>query len=156
MASLSKLIEPLLPALQAERSLTLFTIAVSWKGDADQVLPRRLCQELRQVIVRCTLPERDVLLPQTSDGCPGELAFMLAAASELGAGVLSKRLRDQMQRWEQIQHTGLALSVSYKFLDLTSRESDGGDDLLQIVVRRVEESLQAERRTRALDRRESS
>jgi PAS domain S-box-containing protein len=157
VASLRKLIEPLIPALETERSLALVTISVTWKANAHKDLPNRLCHELRELISRCTLPDRDVLLPRTGNNCHDELCFILAVANEVGAGVLSRRLHGQLHRWEHIQHTGLAFSVSYKFLDLSSRDAEAcGDDLLQIAVRRVEEAMQAERGARVHEHQESS
>lgn len=145
-----------MPALEAERSLALFTISVSWKGEPGKNLPSGICRELRELISRCTLPDRDVLLPQTGNRCPDELCFILAAANDVGARVLSKRLRGQWHRWEQMQHIGLAFSVDYKFLDLSSRETDAcGDGLLNVVVRRAEEAMQAARRGNTHEHRES-
>jgi hypothetical protein len=108
-------------------------------------------------VLRCTLPERDVLLPRTGNRSHDDLCFILAAANEVGAGVLSKRLHGQLHRWEHIQHTGVTFSVSYKFLDLGSPGAGArGDDLLHMVVRRAEDAMQAEQRAKAHPDQESS
>lgn len=145
VASLSSLIAPLLTFLPSKHSLALFTVSAGCGEGADKTPPLRLCHEVRQVVQQCTLPDLDVVLPHNGSKPLAGRCLILAVADELGAEVLARRLREQLQRWEQGQQTGITFSVTYKFLDLPPQGPQGyGEDVLQIISARVEESVKKE------------
>ena len=147
IASLSPLIAPLIGKLESSLySAALFTVCASSDAGSgnSKTPPDRLCQEMRQVVQRCTLPDLDVVLPKTGSG-PSGRCFVLAVAHDAGAKVLAKRLREQLQQWEQSQRTGLAFSVTYTFLDLPPRTPDtGGKEWLLAITRTVEALINCE------------
>ena len=147
IASLSSLIAPLIGKLETSLySAALFTVGASSDAGSgkSKTPPDRLCQEMRHVVQRCTLPDLDVVLPKTGSGQSGR-CFVLAVAHEEGAKVLAKRLREQLQQWEQSQRTGLAFSVTYTFLDLPPRTPEtGGKEWLRAITRTVEALINSE------------
>jgi len=53
-----------------------------------------------------------------------ELFFVVASANEKGAEVLTKRIKDQLGRYEGMQQASLSFSVSYNLLDLNLIDTD--------------------------------
>jgi len=76
---------------------------------------RKQCLDLLQ---RCILPDKDVLLPSMGQPEMGDFFFILAAADQAGVNVLLKRIREQAGRCPELStHTVLnasaqALSIS--------------------------------------------
>jgi Histidine kinase-, DNA gyrase B-, and HSP90-like ATPase len=147
IASLSPLIAPLIGKLETSLySAALFTVWASFDAGSGKAKtpPDRLCQEVRHIVQRCTLPDLDVVLPKTGSGQSGR-CLVLAIANDEGAKVLAKRLREQLQHWEQSQRTGLAFSVTYTFLELPPRTPQtDGKELLMRVSRTVEALINSE------------
>jgi signal transduction histidine kinase len=78
----------------------------------------------RTLLQRCLLPDLDVILPKMGSGYTQELFFVVACANKQGAEVMSKRVREQFRRCEQLQEAGLTFTVSYSFLSPTSRSAN--------------------------------
>jgi PAS domain S-box-containing protein len=140
VASLSGLIAPLIGLLPSKKSLALLTVSARCGANDGQPPPRRLWHEIRQVVQNCTLPELDVLLPDSRAKENEGRCFVAALADQVGAEVLASRLREQLRRWEQTQQTGMTFSVSYQFLNLPATEPCG-TDLLQIISSQLKELL---------------
>ena len=140
-ASLSSLIAPLLPKLRSSGySAALFTVTASRGAvGAKTSPPEGLCHEVRQVVQRCTLPDLDVLLPKTGGTQKAGRCLIFAVTKADGAQVLTNRLREQLQRWEQNQRTGLVFSVDYTFLELPPGLAEAGnEELLTAVTHHLE------------------
>jgi hypothetical protein len=78
---------------------------------------RRACLELLQ---RCILPDKDVLLPSMGQVRVGEFFFILAAADAAGTEVLVKRIREQVTRCSEVSANAV--------LDVTSHLLEFSDD----------------------------
>ncbi|HLK34044.1 MAG TPA: ATP-binding protein [Terriglobales bacterium] len=140
-ASLSTLIAPLMPKLRSSSySAALFTVTASCEAvGAKTSPPEGLCHEVRQVVQRCTLPDLDVLLPKTGGAHKAGRCLIFAVTKPDGAPVLANRLREQLQRWEQNQRTGLVFSVDYTFLELPPSLADAdNEELLKVVTHNLE------------------
>jgi signal transduction histidine kinase len=77
----------------------------------------------RTLLQRCLLPDLDVVLPKMDSGDAQELFFVVARANKQGAEVMSKRIREQFRRCEQLQRAGLTFMVSSSFLPPISRSA---------------------------------
>ena len=75
----------------------------------------------RALLQRCLLPDLDVVLPKMDSGNAQEFFFVVARANKQGAEIVSKRIREQFGRCEQLQQAGLAFMVSCSFLAPISR-----------------------------------
>ena len=123
--SLSKLIYPVIVengALRKVNSLVtvkLAPIPVTSAIDA-WGRTRRKCLELVQ---RCILPDKDVLLPSMGQPGMGEFFFILAAADECGVEVLVKRIREQVARCTEVSANSV-LDVSSQLLTHTPEERE--------------------------------
>jgi intracellular sulfur oxidation DsrE/DsrF family protein len=77
----------------------------------------------RALLQRCLLPDLDVVLPKMDSGDAQEFFFVVACANKQGAEVVSKRIREQFRRCEQLQQAGLTFMVSCSFLAPISRNA---------------------------------
>lgn len=145
VASLSSLIAPLITLLPSKNSLAFFTVSATDAGCSGKAPPPRLCQEVRQVVQQCTLPDLDLLLPYNSSSGNEGRCFVIAVADKVGAEVLARRLREQLRRWEERQQTGIAFQVTYEFLPLpASAPEASGSDSLQIITSKVQQLITEE------------
>src|SRR5260370_15858045 len=80
-----------------------------------------MCNVARALLQRCLLPDLDVVLPKMDLGDAQELFFAVAFTNKHGAEVMSRRVREQFRRCEQLQQAGLTITVSYGFLSPISR-----------------------------------
>jgi len=72
-------------------------------------------REFLDLLQRCVLPDKDVLLPPMGHPETGEFFFIVAATDASGAEVLTKRIRDQAARRSEISSNSV-LIVSSKSL----------------------------------------
>jgi len=72
-----------------------------------------------ELLQRCILPDKDVLLPSMGHPEMGEFFFILAAADGAGAEVLMKRIRDQAGRCSELAANSV-LDVSSQLLPVHS------------------------------------
>jgi len=145
IASLRSFIAPLMTLLPSKNSLAFFAVSASDGGSQGKAPPRRLCQEVRQLVQQCTLPDLDVLLPHDSTTGNAGRCFLLAVADTQGAEVLAMRLRKQLRLWEQRQQAGITFQVTYEFLPLArSAPNASGNDLLQIITSKLEQRISGE------------
>ncbi len=92
-------------------------------GWSSKAIRERASGELRSLLQRCLHPVLDVLLPKMGSS-KAELFFIVASANEKGAEVLTKRIKDQLGRYEGMQQASLSFSVSYNLLDLNLIDTD--------------------------------
>jgi len=78
----------------------------------------------RRLLQQCLRPETDVLLPTMDSASVRDLFFVVVYTQEHGAEIISKRIRTQFQRCEQLQPADLTLAVSHSFLAPISREKN--------------------------------
>lgn len=77
-------------------------------------------REFLDLLQRCILPDKDVLLPPMVHTDMGEIFFMVAATDVAGAEVLAKRIRDQVARRTEISGNSV-LNVSCELLTRSSQ-----------------------------------
>ncbi len=147
VASMAAILLPLIGKLKSTGyTVALFSIAAE-RANCDQAIPERLCQELRHIVQRCTLPDLDVLLPNMGGAAEQGRCFVLAVANEGGAKVLAQRLHEQLQVWEKTEGAGLSFRISYTLLPLPAQHSP--EDLLKILTREAENLMAGQTSGRA-------
>jgi hypothetical protein len=85
----------------------------------------------------------DVLLPKMGSVEGGELFFIVAAADEMGGEALTRRIREQLQRCEQIQQAGLTFSTHYRLLEL-NKSNQSMQDFVDRVATEIQQMVDQE------------
>jgi len=111
----------------------------------------RTRREFLDLLQRCVLPDKDVILPPMGRTEMGEIFFMVAATDVSGAEVLAKRIRDQVARRVEISSNSV-LSVSCEPLPglLQSKPSsveERVEEITRAVVHATTKALSQQRRT---------
>lgn len=95
MFSLAKLISQTSVSTDGVGPVTLVGIEISCSGKPETwEFTRRRC---REVVERCILPDKDVLLPTMCAPRKREIFFVLASADSRGASVLESRIKGQLK-----------------------------------------------------------
>ena len=121
--SLSKLIYPIVVdngALRSEVSLVTVKLAPIPVTSAIDSWGKTRRKGL-DLLQRCILPDKDVLLPSMGHPEMGEFFFILAATGSQGAEVLVKRIREQISRCSEISANSV-LNVSSQLVDVAKVE----------------------------------
>jgi signal transduction histidine kinase len=120
--SLLGLLAPVLTAKKLQKgSLALIAVEVS-------PLDKRLLTKADEralmgglnILKRCILPDKDVVLPRMGRTERGEVFFVVACADQEGTGVLVSRIEDQLTGCKDLQHAGLDWSASFTMVDIPS------------------------------------
>jgi signal transduction histidine kinase len=94
-------------------------------------------REFLDLLQRCILPDKDVLLPPMRRSDTGEIFFMIAATDAPGAEVLAKRIRDQVARRAEISSNSV-LSVSSELLrNLSQAQSSSAEEWVEEIAKVV-------------------
>ena len=81
---------------------------------------RKRCLEMLQ---QCILPDKDVVLPSLGSAGPGETYLIVACADESGTTVLMQRIREQLERYRELQGVA-SFSISAKAVPLPWPQAD--------------------------------
>jgi len=116
--SLAHLLAPILKNEEwPSDAVALVTVEFrSPNGWPSREIREEFSRDTRGLLVRCLLPDLDVLLPRMADNGVGELFHIVAFADQNGVAVLTKRIREQFHRLKQARDSGLTFSTSYKLL----------------------------------------
>jgi CBS domain-containing protein len=100
------------------------------------------CQQVAGVVQGCLMPNLDVLLPPVRRD--GVVQFFAAAfADEHGARVLTRRIREQLDRHQAVTPTGTTTSVSYQMLPPVALDGDADmEAIVGAMVGVIEASIQ--------------
>ena len=108
-------------------------------------------RESRTFIQSCLLPNLDVLVPKMNSGGAEEVFFVVVFASNKGAAVLAKRIREQFDKIVRLKQAGLTLSVSYKFLGPTPIDAAASfEDTVRTMGARLAAQIKSEIHTRSI------
>jgi hypothetical protein len=144
--SLAQIMSPALTEKgKARRSVSLITIRVAPKPTSSAIeqwgTTRRKCLEVLQ---RCTLPDKDVLLPPVGRLSTGEMFAILAGTDARGAEVLVRRIQEQIRRCPELSEHGIAHVSSEALKAIQDGENAASLDLEAIssaVSRAVSKAL---------------
>ncbi len=136
--SLGKILAPALVENGTVRKVvSLITIRVAPNPTTPAIeqwgTTRRKCVELLQ---RCTLPDKDVLLPPVGRLATGETFVILAGTDATGAEVLVRRIQEQINRCPELSEYGTT-SVSSTVLQPVRDEEDAASVDLEAMAHEV-------------------
>jgi hypothetical protein len=97
-------------------------------------VPERVSQAVKERLQRCLLPDLDVLLPKLRSDVAGESFLVVAAANEIGAEVLVKRIQEQLEQCQELKQTGFTSNISYRLLEVGATEANTP---IEILLRKV-------------------
>jgi len=122
-------VEQLLSPILTETNLQISTIALltieifhdKKRGltEADEVA----LQEAWNVIRGCILPSEDLLLPIMPYTGAGKVFYLVLHADQRGAKAAVRRIREQLERCEALQRSGLQLEISIDMPEIPLMES---------------------------------
>jgi signal transduction histidine kinase len=143
--SVETLLAPLLrSAIAAEKKdFTLLTIVLTPAGGNRRQLGEKFLGAVAQTLMRCTLPDMDVLLPRMD--CPDRSTrfFIFACANKGGARVLAQRVQDQLRGLQEFKAEEPALSVSSALLHSTRTGArTGTEEWLRSIASQVQRRIQ--------------
>jgi hypothetical protein len=100
---------------------------------------------IRDLLQRCLHSDLDVLLPKMGFTGGVELFFIVAITDGIGGEAITKRIREQWDRCDQIQQAGLTLSTSYRSLDAIKRDvNESMETFTERVTTKMQELLDEE------------
>jgi len=100
---------------------------------------------VRELLQRCLHCDRDILLPKMGVAGRVELLFIVAITDGIGGEAITKRIREQWDRSEQIQQKDLTLSASYRSLGAIKRDvGESMEAFLERVAGKMQELLDQE------------
>lgn len=149
--SLARLITPILtPENLLKGSVALITFQVSstlkttlTKTNGDEIVFR----EVQNVLARCALPDRDVLLPQIAHGKSQKTTgyfFMVACADQSGAAVLVRRIQGQLALCKNLQNAPLDYVVSFSIIGISLEKDEiPAGRLVEEIVGKIESLIKS-------------
>ena len=142
--SLASLISPILTnELKLVDGIVVLLVEMdSQDGSLSPDVRIEMSNVARTLLQRCLLPDLDVVLPKMDSGNAQELFFVVACANKQGAEVLSKRVREQFRRCEQLQRARLTFMVSCSFLSpILRRVTETIEEFAEHVAAGVQEHI---------------
>jgi hypothetical protein len=138
--SLSQILLPIITEqghLRDALTLVRVDLAPQWEqGAGDWADTCNLCRELLRT---CIVPAKDVLLPALETAPQGETILIVASADASGAEILTKRIREQLDRSPELKAT-----ASYKIAAVPiSRPPGGTEKPLEKLVQEVADGITA-------------
>lgn len=127
--SLASALEPLLTADGWPRdTVGLVTVDLD-AGDQSALSPRtaRWLQDVRAVVLRCLMPNLDVLLSSTRTD-RGERVLILSFADERGVSILARRIQGELERLTHQTQREVRLTVTVTMLPPPAAPNSGTSD----------------------------
>jgi len=145
--SLSKLLTPILVqnrVVQNRVSLVIAKLAPTPVTAAIEAWGKTR-REFLDLLQRCILPDKDVLLPSMGHPEMGEFFFIVAATDAAGSEVLTKRIRELASRRPEVAANSV-LNVSSESLevfldDKRCSAEDAIEEITKLIVRRTTQIL---------------
>jgi len=122
--SMPRLLAPILTTKNLRAgSLALITVVLIPHGNrlltkADENAVR----EVRNILKRCTLPDKDILLPNLTLTELEDIFFVAACTDRSGAEVIASRVREQLRNCKYLQYARLAVTTSFTMVDIPPME----------------------------------
>jgi nitrogen-specific signal transduction histidine kinase len=126
--SLARLIAPILtPENLLKGSVALINIQLFLpanppftKTDSDAIVLR----EVQNLLMRCILPDLDVLLPRMAHRKSGHIFFMLACADQSGTEVLVRRIQGQLALCKNLQNIFPDYAVDFTIIEMSPEKDN--------------------------------
>ncbi len=142
--SIEELLGPLLRKTDRPiDSIALVTVELGVaSGSLPESPPEHISRAVNECLRHCVLPDLDVLLPKIESCGTGDIFVIVALANEDGAGVLARRIREQLQHLPEIAEIDCPFTVSHRLLDLFSLNgSNHPKELLSRASTKIEQFL---------------
>jgi signal transduction histidine kinase len=143
--SLANLVGPLLTS-QKEVPRSIALVVVHLAAPPEDRLGSEwdaIARESYRLVQRCVLPDLDVVLPRMEVSAGREAQFIVAVVNESGAGVLARRLREQLCASPHIVGCGVAVEVDVRMLKLAAPALEGAAPDVGAIVALLEQALEA-------------
>ncbi len=138
--SLPKIIAPTLLHADQVRQANLLIIELFRKGKpATEEIWEMARRRSREVVERCILPDKDVMLPGIHP-CKRELLFVLACADLKGAAILENRIRGQLEASSRVT-AGCVFTTTCKALPSIPLEIRDAGQQMEWISRKIDEAI---------------
>jgi hypothetical protein len=97
---------------------------------------RETCQQCLETLKRCVYLDKDLVLPPMGTSGPSETFFVVASTDLLQAGIMSSRIREQLENIAGVKEKG-TLTISAAAIDGSPAAGDSLDQQIQTVADRV-------------------
>jgi signal transduction histidine kinase len=98
-----------------------------------------------QVLENCLHSELDVLLPRMWSARAVELFFIVAMTDGIGGEAISKRIRERLERCDEVQQAGLTFKSSYRpVAPIQRRSNESVPDFLEHMAASIQEMMNEE------------
>ena len=138
--SLSKILLPIITEHgHLRNALTLVTVDLAPHEGAGAGEWADTCSLCRELLRACIVPAKDVLLPALEIAPQGETFLIVASADESGAEILTKRIRQQLDRSPELK-----AGASYKIATVpVPLPPGGGEKPIEKLVQEVADGITA-------------
>jgi signal transduction histidine kinase len=140
--SLGKILAPLI-ALQPEPLAPAFTVVkveVAFIPGSNEQLKLNIQTKCNETLQRCILPGKDVLLPALGASASGEKFVIVASLDKTNIGVLTARIRQQLEANPQISASGLVKISTFPVRPAAGVTSISTEVLIEQVAACMKES----------------
>jgi signal transduction histidine kinase len=109
---------------------------------------REICQQALDIVQRCVYLDKDLVLPPMAAQGPGEAFYVVASTDLQRGGIMTTRIREQLQRMEDLKTKAL-LSISLVPIELEGADADISlQSKVQTLAGRVSAMILDDMRTR--------
>jgi signal transduction histidine kinase len=129
--SLARMLTPVITSQDRMRdAVSLVTVELAPRGGPAIGNWREMRETCLDLLRKCVLPDKDVVLPPMGNNGSGEIFQIVVSADEAGAAVLVDRIRQQLEQRPELL-SAATTSISFRPVPLPSPAS--GDSLIKLV-----------------------
>jgi signal transduction histidine kinase len=135
--SLAKLLTPVIAYRDSLRpAFVLVRVELTPLSNPPRGNWRETCQQCLETLKRCVYLDKDLVLPPMGTSGPSETFFVVASTDLLQAGIMSSRIREQLENIAGVKEKG-TLTISAAAIDGSPAAGDSLDQQIQTVADRV-------------------
>ena len=136
--SLAKLLTPVIAYQGSLRpSFVLVRVELTPLSNPPRGNWRETCQQCLETLKRCVYLDKDLVLPPMGTSGPGETFFVVASTDLQQAGVMSSRIREQLENVTGVKEKG-TLTISTAAVDVPPANTDDSlEQQIQTLAGRV-------------------
>jgi hypothetical protein len=97
---------------------------------------RETCQQCLETLKRCVYLDKDLVLPPMGTSGPSETFFVVASTDLQQAGIMSSRIREQLENVTGVKDKG-TLTISTAAVDVPTAAGDSLEQQIQTVADRI-------------------
>lgn len=136
--SLAKLLLPIITYQGRLRdSIVVLTLDLAPNSRSPSTTWEKTCRQCREILPRCIQLDRDLIIPVSRSTGPGELIFVVASATMEHAGIMMKRIREQLESGTDLKTFG-SMALSAAPINMPSTQ---GAQPIETLVQEVADSI---------------